>query len=193
MVGIRTIEEASYEVLREDGAITLRHYDKLVSVETYVDAGYAEAGNIAFKRLFAYISGENRLRTKIAMTAPVIADEMCTIGGSENLAMTMPVLSEQQGQRWRYAFVLPASYSIDTAPIPTNPEVSVSVVPRKRVAVIRYSGSWSDHAMREKSKSLGNWIAANNLEPLAAARSARYDPPWTISFLRRNEVMIDVK
>jgi hypothetical protein len=193
VVGIRTIEEAPYTLVREDASITLRDYDQLVLVETHVDADYAEAGNIAFKRLFAYILGENRSRTKIAMTAPVFADEMRTTGGSENIAMTMPVLSEQRGQHWRYAFVLPASYSVETAPVPTNAEVRVSVVPRKQVAVIRYSGSWSEHTMREKREALGKWIAANNLEPLTSARSARYDPPWTISFLRRNEVMIDVK
>ena len=192
VVGIRTTEEASYTVLAEYDQIEIREYKELVVVETDVDASYDKAGNIAFKKLFGYISGENVSQSKIAMTAPVISKERNADTG-EKVAMTSPVIGEKQGQGWRYSFVLPAGYTLETAPLPTNPEVNLSLIPRKKVAVIRYSGLWREPAMREKSDELVEWIQTNGIERLSTPRSAGYDPPWTLPFLRRNEIMVDVK
>jgi effector-binding domain-containing protein len=190
--GIRTTEEAGYEVIRQDGSFELREYDELVIVETTVEKDFEEAGNIAFRRLFKYISGENAAKTEIAMTAPVVADPAQPPEG-EKIAMTAPVLSEEQEGGWRYVFVLPASFSIDTAPAPTNPDVRLVSVPAKKVAALRYSGSWNEDAMRDNSRELQQWIEANGLKPVSAPRAAGYDPPWTIPFLRRNEILIDVE
>ncbi|MDX2445586.1 MAG: heme-binding protein [Desulfobacterales bacterium] len=192
VVGIRTTEEAIYTVLAEYDPIEIREYEELIVVETDVNASYDEAGNIAFKKLFGYISGENVSQSKIAMTAPVISKER-NPGTGEKVAMTSPVIGEKQGQGWRYSFVLPAGYTLETAPLPTNPEVNLAVIPRKKVAVIRYSGLWREPAMREKSDELVEWIQTNGLESLSTPRSAGYDPPWTLPFLRRNEILIDVK
>lgn len=192
LFGIRTAEEASYNVLAEFGQIEIREYAELVVVETDVDASYGEAGSIAFKKLFAYISGDNVSRTKIAMTAPVMSREGVA-AGSEKVTMTSPVLGEKQGKGWRYSFVLPANFTLENVPVPSNPDVKLAVIPRKKVAVIRYSGSWKEQLMREKSEELMEWIRINDIERLSNPRSARYDPPWTLPFLRRNEIMIDVK
>lgn len=190
--GIRTSEEASYHVIAKYGNIEIREYGEFVVIETDVEASYDEAGSIAFKKLFAYISGENGSQTKIAMTAPVVSREGSALDG-EKVAMTSPVIGEKQGQGWRYSFVLPAGYTLENAPVPSNPEVKLAVMPRKKVAVIRYSGPWKERAMHEKSEELIEWIRINGLERLSTPRSAGYDPPWTLSFLRRNEIMIDVK
>jgi hypothetical protein len=143
-------------------------------------------------RLFGYISGENISETKIAMTAPVLAKEGGAIEG-EKIAMTSPVLGERQGTGWRYAFVLPQSYTLDNAPLPSNPEVKLAVIPGKKVAVIRYSGTWKEETIREKTGDLVDWIQLNGQEPISEPRFAGYDPPWTLPFLRRNEVMVDIK
>ena len=192
IVGIRTAEEASYHLLAKDDRIEIREYGELVVVETDVDASYEEAGRIAFKKLFGYISGENGSQSKIAMTAPVMSREGRALDG-EKVAMTSPVIGEKQGQGWRYSFVLPANFTLENAPVPSNPEVKLAVIPRKKVAAIRYSGTWKERAMREKSEQLIDWIQRNGLERLSTPRSAGYDPPWTLPFLRRNEIMIDVK
>jgi len=189
--GIRNTEEAGYAVIDERDQIEIREYDELVVVETFVNTDYEEAGTIAFKKLFAYISGENISKTKISMTAPVMSKEGDAPEG-DKISMTSPVLGQRQAKGWRYSFVLPAGYTLENAPLPSNPEVKLAVIPRKKVAVIRYSGSWKEHTMREKSEKLVKWIQANGLERLSSPRSARYDPPWTLPFLRRNEIMIDV-
>ncbi len=192
VLGIRTAEEAGYKVLSEEGQIQLREYEQLVIVETNVDADYEEAGNIAFKRLFGYISGGNESKTKIAMTAPVMAKED-EATEAEKIDMTTPVLAERRAKGWRYAFVLPADYTFESAPVPSNPQVMLSVMPKRKVAVNRYSGSWSEKVLRQKTQELADWMHEKGLEPASKPRSARYDPPWTISFLRRNEVMIDIR
>lgn len=187
--GIRTSEEASYNVLREEGHIELREYDELVVAETFVKADFDEAGGIAFRRLFKYISGANTAQTKIAMTAPVLADP----GEGDEITMTPPVLGQKHEDGWRYMFVLPATYTKDSAPTPTDPAVTLVSVPRTKVAALRYSGSWSEQAMDENSQELLEWIEINDLAMASAPRAAGYDPPWTIPFLRRNEVLIDIE
>jgi len=189
--GIRNTEEAGYAVIDKHDQIEIREYDALVVVETFVNTDYEEAGTIAFKKLFAYISGENISKTKISMTAPVMSKEGDALEG-DKIPMTSPVIGQRQTKGWRYNFVLPADYTLENAPLPSNPEVKLAVIPGKKVAVIRYSGSWKEHTMREKSEKLVEWIQANGLERLSSPRSARYDPPWTLPFLRRNEIMIDV-
>jgi effector-binding domain-containing protein len=111
----------------------------------------------------------------------------------ETIAMTSPVLGEKQDKGWRYAFVLPAGYTLENAPLPSHSDVKLGVIPRKKVAVIRYSGSWNERSMREKSEEIVKWAQVNGFELLSKPRSAGYDPPWTLPFLRRNEIMLDIK
>ncbi len=187
--GVVDVEEASYEVLSEHGSIELREYAELVLVETQVDADFEEAGEIAFRRLFAYISGANSSNDEIAMTAPVIASGEAQ---GEQIAMTAPVLSQREETGWRYAFVLPASFTIESAPLPLNTSVALAKRPSQKVAALRLSGSWNEAELREQAKVLIEWIEAEGLVATSSPRFAGYNPPWTLPFLRRNEIMIEV-
>ena len=189
--GIRSSEEASYVILDDQNDFQLREYAGLVVVETTVNADFDKAGKEAFGRLFGYISGENRATQKIAMTAPVLVDEENSTTG-ESIDMTAPVIAGEATDGWRYTFVLPNSYTMANAPMPTNPKVRLVEVQPKLVAVLRYSGLLNEDDFRENSARLLNWISENQLESLSLPRVAGYDPPWTLPFLRRNEVMIDV-
>jgi hypothetical protein len=189
--GLNTVEEAPYVVLMADDNYELRLYEPMVIAETYINGDFDEAGNQAFRKLFGYISGDNAASSEIAMTAPVIADPGES-GNGEKIDMTVPVLEQKNEQGWRYMFVLPAGYSIQTAPEPLNEDVKLSSQPEKRVAVIRYSGTSDEKVIDEKTIQLRQWIAANDLAPVSEPRWAGYNPPWTLPFLRRNEVMIDV-
>jgi len=189
--GVSSTEEASYIVLDEQDDFELREYAGLVMVETTVKAEFDKAGKEAFGRLFAYISGENRAAQKIAMTAPVLVDEENSTTG-ESIDMTAPVIADEATDGWRYAFVLPKSYTMANAPMPTNPKVRLIEVHPKLVAVLRYTGVLNEGNFRENSSRLLNWISEKQLESLSSPRVAGYDPPWTLPFLRRNEVMIDV-
>ena len=192
LVGINSVEEAAYTAVIKDAPFELRDYEPMVIVETTIDDDFENAGNKAFKRLFAYITGDNVTNSDISMTAPVIADPAGTSSGTD-IAMTAPVLQEYSQGGWRYAFVLPADLTLETAPKPIDDKVRLAQVPGKNVAVIQYSGFWSEDSMQEKTSQLNDWISANNLTATSEPRWAGYNPPWTIPFLRRNEVMIDVQ
>ena len=191
VLGVNSVEEASYRLLEKEEKFELREYEPLVAAQTAVEADFREAGSIAFRRLFDYISGNNESQQRVAMTAPVVAE------AGEKIDMTAPVMvesvgGEPDGNSWRYRFVLPKDYTIETAPTPLDGAVTIESVPQRTVAVIRFSGLVSREDVEEKAEELGRWMKANNLEPASAPRWAGYNPPWTLPFLRRNEVMIDV-
>lgn len=186
--GIRTADEAGYEVLREDGDIELRRYGDLVVAETVAGGDYEQASSETFERLFDYISGANRRQESIAMTAPVLQED-----AGEQIAESIPVLREKQSGGWKLAFVLPEKYTLDTAPEPANPHVKLTRMEGKNVAAIRYSGSRSEETFRQQSELLAAWLEENEYTAASQPRYAGYDPPWTIPFLRRNEVLIDVE
>ena len=192
LFGIRTVEQAHYKVLETQGDIELREYAAYVTVETTVDGDFEDAGKRAFGKLFGYISGENQARGKIDMTAPVIASDANAVSG-ESIEMTAPVIAAQDRGGWRYAFVLPAGYSIENAPLPLRDDVRLAEVEPRRVAVVTFSGTWNESAYGANLERLRDWIEANRFEAASPPSFAGYDPPWTIPFLRRNEVMIDVK
>ena len=191
LVGIRTTEEPNFTVLQQEAHFEVREYAPVVVAETLVDEPFDEAGNIAFGRLFGYISGKNAAFTEIAMTAPVMALDESRASG-EQISMTAPVIGEETPRGWRFAFVLPADYTLDGAPRPSNPEVRLNRIPARKVAVLRYSGSWNETAYAENFELLRQWMRQNRLQADSLPRVAAYDPPWTLPFLRRNEVMIDI-
>ena len=190
--GSASVEEAPYELVSEDGKFEIRDYEKVVVAETRVEADYSEAGNTAFRRLFDYISGENVASEEIAMTAPVVAEDTADADVSEEIAMTAPVSSQKDGNTWRYQFVLPSGYTLDNAPRPLNPEITLAETSPKRVAVVRYAWLATDKARSKNTQALLDWMESQGLAPESEPRWAGYNPPWTLPPFRRNEVLIDI-
>jgi hypothetical protein len=182
------IEEPAYTVAVSDGSREVRQYAGYVVAETLVDGEFDSVGNEGFRRLFAYISGANRGGTKIAMTAPVEQQAAGT-----KIAMTAPVEQQRVAGRWRVAFVLPASYTLATAPQPTDDRVVLAEVRPRRVAVVRYSGTWSEKSYSEQLDDLRAFIAQRGLVPSGEPIFARYDPPFMPWFLRRNEIQVPIR
>ena len=183
------IEQPQYTVVRQDGAFELRRYAPYLLAETEVESGFMEAGNVAFGRLFRYISGDNTARTEIAMTAPV---EQARRGGGEKIAMTAPVEQARAGGVYRVAFVVPRKYTRETVPQPTDPRVRIREVPARSIAAWRYSGRWTEENFREHERELRAKLDALGLktEPGDSAIIARYDAPFMPWFMRRNEVLV---
>ena len=184
-------EQQPYDVVQSFDEFEVRHYPEHLLAEVVVTGPFDEAGNRAFRYLFAYISGENVSRSRVAMTAPVVQD-----AASTRIAMTAPVVQQPAGGAegsFRVAFVLPADLTADTAPRPTSPQVRLRTVPESRVAVTRYRGRWSQEGYTKHLQELRAAIAAAGLTPVGEPRFARFDPPFKPAFLRRNEVLIDVE
>ena len=181
------IEKAKYEVIDKEGKFEVRQYKPQIVAETVVDADFDEAGNMAFRRLFNYISGENRKKESIAMTAPVNQKS-----SSEKIAMTAPVNQQQSEGNYIVSFLMPSKYTMETLPEPLNSSVRLRQVPARKVAAIRYSGSWSRKRYEQKKIFLEEFIRNKGLRIIGQDIFARYDPPFQIWFLRRNEVLFEV-
>ena len=190
--GSASVEEAPYDLVSKDDQFEIRDYKSVVVAETLVEASYKEAGSKAFRRLFDYISGENVASEEIAMTAPVVSEESSKAASSEKIAMTAPVTSQQDGDAWRYQFVLPEGYTLDNAPQPLNSEITLAETAPRRVAVVRYSWLATEKARDKNTNALLQWIESQGLEPKSEPRWAGYNPPWTLPPFRRNEVLVDI-
>ena len=182
-----TAEEAKYTVIRQTKNFELREYPSQIVAETEVDGTLEDAGNKAFRRLFNYISGENKAQEKISMTSPVTQE-----AASEKIAMTSPVAQQSTADGWMVSFMMPASYTMDTIPIPDDPNVKVRQIPPRRMACVKYSGTWSEKRYRKYLLELEGWIADKGFQTLGKPIWARYNPPFTPWFMRRNEILIPV-
>jgi hypothetical protein len=186
-LNVMATEEAPYKVLKKDGIFELRQYEPQILAEMIVDGSLENAGNAAFRPLFNYISGENRSQSKIAMTAPVSQESQ-----GEKIAMTAPVSQVKNQGRWAVSFMMPASYTMETIPTPVNPDIMLRQVPGRTVAAVRYAGFWSEKKYRVHLNLLESWMADNRFPAGGEPVWARYNPPFTLWFLRRNEILIPV-
>ena len=190
MIGVMdamAIEEAKYNVVEKDNGFEIRDYAPHILAETIVEGDLEEAGNKAFNRLFRYISGDNRSRKKGAMTAPVSQQPM-----GEKIKMTAPVGQRRVQEKWAVSFMMPASYTVETLPEPEDPNITLRQVPDRRMASVRYSGFWSEKRYLRYKLELESWIQERGLTAVGDPIWARYNPPFTPWFLRRNEILIPV-
>jgi hypothetical protein len=182
-------EQQPYDVLRQFPGFELRRYPTHLVAEVEIDSSFTEAGNRAFRSLAGYISGRNSTRGKVAMTAPVVQEPAST-----PIAMTSPVLQESGSKSGRHvvAFVMPAEFSIDTLPTPSDSQIRIREIPTHIAAVKGFTGRWSERTYDEHLARLRERVAEAGLEVVGPPRFARFDPPWTPWFLRRNEVVLPV-
>jgi hypothetical protein len=159
-----------------------------VVAETFIEGDFESVGNEGFRRLFDYISGANRTQARISMTAPVVQEP-----ASQKIAMTAPVGQEKVGDRYRITFLMPAKDTLETLPEPTDARVRLRAEPARTVAAIRYSGLWSRSRYEEHERKLREWIQRRGLETVGEPVWARYDPPFMPWFLRRNEILTEVR
>ena len=180
-------EEAPYMVIKVDDIFELREYAPQVLAEIMVDGDLEGAGNKAFRPLFRYISGDNKSLGKIAMTAPVSQEQT-----GEKISMTAPVNQQGVQGKWAVSFMMPASYTMETLPTPDDPNIKLRQVPARRVAAVRYSGFWSEKKYLLNKEKLEKWIKDNLYTVTGEPVWARYNPPFTLWFMRRNEILIPV-
>ena len=145
----QAIEETKFKVIESEGNFELRQYSPHIVAETFVEADFSKAGNEAFNRLAGYINGQNRRKQTIPMTAPVSQE-----ADFEKIPMTAPVNQEGAGEKWRFTFLMPAKYTLETLPEPLDSRVALRKVPERLVAALKYSGTWSKSRYEEKKKQL---------------------------------------
>ena len=189
IVGVRNgTEEPPFTVERTVRGVEIRRYGPRIAAETTIDADEEKARSEGFRRLAGYIFGGNTTKSKIAMTAPVAQQQ------SEKIAMTAPVAAQRDGSgQWVIRFFTPVEYTMETLPTPNDERVRLVDVPAETVAVLRYSGIASPAAVASHTGELLTTLRDNGFEPKGEPFSWFYDPPWTIPFRRRNEVVVGLE
>jgi effector-binding domain-containing protein len=184
---LMAVEEAEYTVVKQQDKLEIRDYAPSIVAEVIVNGNFEDASSAAFRTLFKYISGKNSGNRKIEMTAPVTQKPQ-----PEKIAMTSPVGQSRSGDGWAVSFMMPATYTMDSIPLPDDPAVVLREIPAHRAAAIRYSGGWSEKSYQKQLSLLREWIDAEKLEVTGEPIWARYNAPFIPWFLRRNEILIPI-
>ena len=166
------IEEPSYQVLKEAREYEIRQYGPMIVAQTMVNGDFEESGNRAFRVLADFIFGNNSSGTKVAMTAPV------------------NMHPEKNG--FMVQFTMPKEFNLETLPKPNNNSVEILPIPQKKVAVFTYSGSWSESRYNEKLNAFKDALARDGVATIGEPSFARFNSPFQLWFLRRNEIWIEI-
>ena len=180
------VEQPEYQIVTSEGSIEIRSYDAMIAAEAEVQGERKTAINEGFRLIAAYIFGANKPNVKIAMTAPVQQQSQQTI------AMTAPVTQQSDGNVWTVRFIMPRSWAMETLPAPNDSRVRLKPIPPKRIAAIRFSGLANDSLIQMKTEDLQKYALEHKLRTIGEPLLAFYNPPWTLPFFRRNEVMLEL-
>ena len=163
------IEEPVYQVEKawEAEQIEIRAYAPRVMAVT----GMNEDSDSGFRVLAGYIFGGNAEEQKIAMTAPV----QQTMAGEKEMA-----------------FMMPAEYALKDLPQPEDQRVSFREAPAYTAAVIQFSGWASAEKADENWQQLRRFLITKGIDITGEPTLNQYNPPWTLPFMRRNEVIVPV-
>ena len=181
------VEKPEYKVIQSEQNIEIRQYEPMIIAEVEVDGKREDAIRDGFRLLADYIFGNNTEQQVISMTAPVQQKE------NQKIAMTAPVQQQSMGKSWRMSFVMPSKYRLDSLPVPNNNRVRLKEILTKKFVVIEFSGTNSNENVTKHENQLMNYIEANQINIIGSPKYAFYNAPWTLPFLRRNEVMIEIK
>jgi len=187
-------EQQRYDVVRAEPGFELRRYPAHEVAEVEVEGTFEGAGNAAFRPLASYIGGRNASGAGLAMTAPVLQRRP---ESQEPEPQPQPSVETETTQtapgRYVVSFVMPAGSSPDSLPVPQDARVVIRTVPEELAAAVRYSGRWTSGSYRQQVARLRTAVADAGLEVVGPPRFARFDPPWTPWFRRRNEVVLPVR
>ena len=183
---VSNVEQPKYQVAESSGDIEIRDYAPMIVAEVDIPGERGDAIRKGFRIIADYIFGNNTTAQKVPMTAPVTQQD------SEKIAMTAPVTQQGDGNRWRVRFIMPSNYTLETLPKPNSPAIELKEIAAKRYAVIRFSGMAGEDSLKRRTKELNEWVRTKNLTPVSEPVYAFYNPPWTLPFLRRNEVMVEI-
>ena len=166
-------EQMPYTVVATKSGYELRHYDPAILVQVTVTGNSQSAASTGFGPLVRYISGDNLPGRRMAMTSPVLQES-------------------SHSEHHVISFVLPQHVSVDDIPRPRDSRVTTVAVPARDMAARTYIGRWTQRKFEANAADLIAAVTRDGITPVGLPSWARYDPPWTPPFLRRNEVLVEV-
>lgn len=174
------IEKPKYITIEKNGAIEIRDYEPTIIAEVSVQGERKEAIREGFKILANYIFGNNHSKNPASVTAKQ---------EGQKIAMTAPVQQIKGIDSWKINFTMPSKYSIDSLPLPNTDKIKLIKIPKEKRIVIQFSGSNTDENIQKHLQILLDYCEKENITINEEPIFAFYNPPWTLPFLRRNEIM----
>ena len=176
------VETPKYKILKTEGNIQLRRYNPMIIALVNVNGTRRDAIGKGFRLLADYIFGDN-------VGQRTISDPAGT-RQSIKIAMTAPVQQQSVDSGWQISFVMPSEYTTGTLPSPTNKLITIRTEDSRDFFTITFSGINSDQNIEKNQNILINYLEVNNISTSSKPIYAFYNPPWTLPFLRRNEILI---
>jgi hypothetical protein len=183
-------DEPEFRLILKEDKFEIREYIPKIIAQIEVFGDFDDASSKGFKILADYIFGNNTINdgnSRIEMTAPV---EMEPI--SQKINMAKPLLTQGRDNDWIISFIMPNEFTLATLPKPNNKSIEILSLPKEKYAVIVFSGLVRESSYLEKEKLLNQFIKEKKLKTSGEIKIARYNPPWTLPFFRRNELMIKI-
>lgn len=187
---IMATDEPEFKLILKEDKFEIREYSPKIIAQVEVFGDFDDASSKGFKILADYIFGNNTStdgNSRIEMTAPVEMEPL-----PQKINMTKPVLNEGSDNNWIVSFIMPNEFTLETLPKPNNKSIKILSLPKEKYAVIVFSGLVRESSYLEKEKLLNQFIKEKKLKTSGEIKIARYNPPWTLPFFRRNELMIKV-
>ena len=173
---VMAIEEPEFKILVDEGELEIRFYDEYLVAETAVEGSFDAASRKGFRRVAGYIFGENKN----------------SVGQSEKIQMTAPVTVKPDNEGWVLHFVMPSNYDMSQLPMPNNNSILLKKIEAHLAAVIIFSGFTTDAKIQDKTEELKIWLEKKEFKIAGPQQIARYNDPFTLPWLRRNEIIFKV-
>ena len=183
-------DEPEFKLILKEDKFEIREYAPKIIAQVEIFGDFDDASSKGFKILADFIFGNNTStdgNSKIEMTAPVEMEPL-----TQKINMTKPVLAQGIDNKWIVSFIMPNEFTLGTLPKPNNKSIKILSLPKEKYAVIVFSGLVRESSYLEKEKLLNQFIKEKKLKTSGEIKIARYNPPWTLPFFRRNELMLKV-
>jgi hypothetical protein len=182
-------EEPRFAVIDSTDAYEIRAYEAHLVAEVAVEGEYEAAGSAAFRILAAYIFGNNADSLTMAMTVPV---SITPVHDRAQLSVVTVDKSEVGNGRYIYRFVIERQYTAATLPPPKDQRITIREIEARTMAVRRYSGRATEGNHRRNLATLQAALDRDGRRVRGEPEFAVYNGPFTLPFLRRNEVVLDL-
>lgn len=169
------VDEPKYKVIENYKPVEIRQYQGFLIAEIETSGPRSEAISDGFKKLATYIFKENDAQEKMSMTAPVFQKK------------------SEDANSWKTSFVMPQKYTMQTLPLPHDKSIKIQEILPKKFAVIRFSGNATEESIQKNLTQLNSFLSTQRIQATGNHLYAFYNPPWTLPFLRRNEIMIEIE
>ena len=178
--------EPVYRVERHHDQFEVRVYEPYLVAEVTVPGPAEAASRTGFQLLAGYIFGGNHSAKRLPMTAPVTQTPV-------SLPMRVRVTQSAADDGYRVQFVMPPNYTLATLPVPNDARVTLRQIPAQRLAVRRYSGRWTNENYAQHLGKLRDALQAAGLAAHGTPILSRYNAPYVLPFLRRNEIWLPIE